>query len=316
MSFAHFTNSGFEANCEAGFANLQKECPCGVNWIAVGGFSNYIMTSYDGISWNSVLINWGPSCVVYNGISWVIGGVSGDVAYSSDGKNWSYTTSGLRTLYDIAWNGSYFLAVGAIGDGTVGAVAYSINGINWIIYDSIAISIGLGVAWNGSYWICVGRDLSENKGIFLSSDGINWTQQSYEINGQGIAWNGSLWVAVGTSTALNIITSPDGINWTGQVSTLIQGFAVAWNGSLWVAVGQGASYPLVTSPDGINWTERSVSIGTIGSSVAWNGALWICGGSSLDYSVDGINWISASAPDGAGDIASISAPNLYPPIGV
>ena len=110
---------------------------------------------------------------------------------------------------------------------------------------------------------------------------------------------GSLIVGVGFGTNHSIVTSGDGITWTGRGNTIFSSAnAVAWNGSLWVAVGEGTNDTIATSPDGITWTGRGKPILTNrGDGVAWNGNRWVAVGvganDTIAYSDDGSNWIGA-----------------------
>ena len=257
---------------------------------------------------------------------WIAGGSNASavtIQTSLDGINWYNRTNTITGItYGVAWNGSYFLAVGtqsATGTGPI--IQTSSNGYNWTNQSALNASLGplYCVATNGSLWVIGG---AQNTGqligtyggtaIQTSTDGSNWTARTNapltQVN--GVAWNGTLWVGVGLGilafatgpfsigSLCTIQTSTDGINWTGRMSGFtVAGQAIAWNGSLWVAVGissggTGACY-IQTSPDGINWTNRPCTFTTAAYSVAWNGSTWLVGGqgtNTLVSSPDGITW--------------------------
>lgn len=75
--------------------------------------------------------------------------------------------------YSVAWNWSYWVAVGS---GDTNTVAYSYNGTDWV---TTTYLYGKSITWNGSYCIVVGYgQISENKtSIFYSKMvkiGKNW----------------------------------------------------------------------------------------------------------------------------------------------
>ena len=98
--------------------------------------------------------------------AWVAIGISstGSVATSPDGLTWVPSNddpfSG-GTGKGIAWNGSYWVAVGTNTGGTV-TIAKSTNGTTWTAATDNPFSGGggEGIAWNGSYWVAVGAHMS------------------------------------------------------------------------------------------------------------------------------------------------------------
>ena len=117
-----------------------------------------------------------------------------------------------------------------------------------------------------------------------------------------------------------ILTSNDGITWTGSKSAnsvfkiaslpivgVVSGaIDVAWNGSIWVAVGGGKN-AIATSKDGITWKASksansvfkvvNVDLAPVTaecSGVAWNGSFWVAvstaGKNAIATSKDGITW--------------------------
>jgi hypothetical protein len=70
----------------------------------------------------------------------------------------------------------------------------------------------------------------------------------------GIAYGNSTFVAIGT--AGTIITSTDGITWTGRTSSTTNTLnAIAFGGGVFATTGAGGI--ILTSPDGITWTSRA-----------------------------------------------------------
>jgi len=106
-----------------------------------------------------------------------------------------------------------------------------------------------------------------------------------------VTWTGSQAVAVGDNGA--ILTSPDGINWTQQVSgTTEQLLSVVWTGNQLVVVGYFGV--ILTSPDGKMWSSRASKIGNPLLSVVWADTQLVAVGlnGTILTSPDGINWTS------------------------
>ena len=121
-----------------------------------------------------------------------------------------------------------------------------------------------------------------------------------------VTWSGKQFVAVGKGGV--VVTSPDGITWTGHASPInvLTGTtlnAVAWLGNQYVAVGSNGGGPIclpnqacpafvvanyaviLTSPDGLSWTNRFPSaLSTVGGTTLndamWSGTQYVAVGSS------------------------------------
>ena len=134
-----------------------------------------------------------------------------------------------------------------------------------------------------------------------------WTSRasSNETNGwRNVCWSPELgiFVAVSEDGSSRVMTSSNGINWTGRTSAIIE--ANNWRGICWspelkifVAVGYGGSNRVMTSPDGINWTGRL----SANETSYWLGVCWspqqgqfvavaYVGSKKVMTSPDGTNW--------------------------
>lgn len=248
---------------------------------------------------------------------------AGSIQYSSDGINWSDSSSGGfsgNSGYGVAWNGTLWVAVGDNG-GATGSIKYSRDGNNWTNNSSGGFTqSGRYVAWNGRIWIAVGENAGATGSIQYSTDGSNWTNSvsgGFTNGGFGVAWNGRIWVAVGDNGGTgNIQYSTDGLNWSNSSVASFTGSAIAWNGRLWIAVGTGltAAASIQYSYDGINWSNFISGTGfdNGGAGVAWNGQMWVAVGGdqvsarSIKYSYDGLNWFDSAS----GAFPIVSAPNV------
>ena len=103
-----------------------------------------------------------------------------------------------------------------------------------------------------------------------------------------------------------VMTSPDGITWTGRTSADATTFwlSVTWSGTQFVAVGgYGSTYIVMTSPDGITWTGQTagVDLSTALKSVTWTGTQFVAvgayGTSRVMTSPDGITWTGRTSAD-------------------
>ena len=196
-----------------------------------------------------------------------MGGTTRQLGYSTDGINWTAsTTSGDIDLASIAWNGSYWLAVG--GNTTTSPnVLQSYDGINW----SETVNVGgdgtylSALCWNGSFWV-----MSGNSYTYTSTDAITWTSSIALSDGQSfseIAWDGSKFIAVSyDNPSLNTIYyGYDGLTWAPGNCDQLPGtncYGIASNRVL-PNVGQGSGGgggggTGYTGPTGsgafINWT--------------------------------------------------------------
>ena len=216
----------------------------GQEWVAVGmDGSNSIAYSSNGIQWQplggSAFGNYDNggygACVAWGNNMWVAGGTGAcTIATSPDGLNWTavdssagyiFSGDGPGLVYDIAYNGTHWVAVGTGGNGTV---AYSSDAVNWQFAD-------------------------------------NGGSPFFQYGGISVAWNGVQWMAGGqTTNGYALITSSNVSDWTPIANTLADGFyasvyGIDWNGSVWTITGYidipSAGYYMAYSSDGSNFTS-------------------------------------------------------------
>ena len=307
----------------------------GSYWIAVGYNSDSsvcMATSPDGMIWTSSPSTIGPGNAVASrrvlyqktqvipkvvtesfcvAVGYDRNGAS-LITHSYDGLVWAPSVLPFNNLYGIAWNGSYWAAVGA--DGSV-CIAISSDGINWLQSTNNPFNSGQGrgIAWSGTYWVAVGYNSNNSVCIATSPDGMNWsasTQNPFTSGeGYGIAWNGTYWVAVGynSGNTVCISKSSDGLNWTASTNNPFTGgygYGIAWNGLLWVAVGynSGNTICISTSSNGLDWTDANGNPfdGGEGKGIAWNGTYWVAVGYNsgnticISTSSNGLDWTDAN----------------------
>ena len=231
------------------------------------------------------------------------------IAYSYDTLNWTKSTS---DPFDgaigksVAWNGSYWIAVGYSPSG--GIIAKSNDGDIWTTSTDTPLNVINDVKWNESYWVAVGSNSDNTVCITTSSDGVSWTASTSNPLSGGtavcVAWNGTQWLVGGNNpdSVVCIAVSTDGTNWVASTNnpfSIANGFA--WNGTFWIGVGyQPASNSIAKSTDGMNWTLVASSLTDVYKAVAWNGTYWVAVGIinvpsvSIAVSTDGDNWIPST----------------------
>jgi hypothetical protein len=198
----------------------------GSEFIAVGE-QKTIISSTDGKTWQTLTSGgwedgWLMS-VATSGSTWVAVGskFSGhspnkEIYASKDGRSWS------RVVNDDNKRGPYFKKV----------------------------------IWAGNQFVAVGDNRPSDHSsplIATSPDGYNWTDRSLEnpwTSLYDITYTGSFYIAIGDNA---FIKSPDGITWSIVPANMTRGRAIVYTGKQLVAIGAS----VLTSPDGINWTGDS-----------------------------------------------------------
>jgi hypothetical protein len=281
----------------------------GTVWAAVGYDATTgakVATSRDGVSWTqipgaNIPIAGVLYSIMWNGTIWMVGGDgsptddanTASIAWSTNLITWNAITNTdtkITITKRIAWNGMYWVAVGA---GDVSTIMHSldIGGLRWEdTYVSSSntnktasiISVVNDVVWGGGRWVAVGRGNSITGGLGVSilysvdtpvsggrpaeyaMTGRRWTgvagsAQLFPYGANSISWNGKRFVATGPasgacSTSNIIAWSADGISWNAYSTT-----KTVAPGQRWVAVGSGSRANIALSADGRVWTDVSGS---------------------------------------------------------
>ena len=211
--------------------------------------------------------------------------------------------------------------VAVASNGAIGSqVITSDDGITWAIKPAAANNQWRSVAWSLSLnrLVAVADSGTGNRVMTSNNFGDTWTTQSTAL-GLDNLWNSVVWapelslfVAVAGSGTNRVMTSPDGITWTGRIAAQ----AIVWNSvcwspelSLFVAVGTDSTVnKIMTSSNGIDWFNRPMpviaSLNTSWTSVCWSAELGLFVASSnavvnstrIITSPDGINWTGIMVP--------------------
>jgi hypothetical protein len=239
-------------------------------------------------------------------------------------------------LYDVAWDGQVFIAVGYGG-----AIWTSVDGIDWVARESgtesdlfavaaddhgifavgafiVLLSTDHGETWsakarpdfigltsvavNASQVIAIGGvpDLFFAK-IMISEDrGDTWQINDFFEWATGLVYEDGLFVA---TTMSNVLVSSDGKVWNNVL--LHEWTRWGWlrvvihDGSQFIVAGDGGT--VFSSLDAFNWTKLPTPFEDVDyQSAAWNGSrLVLAGGVSYEYWRDGIyRPIGLSSTDG------------------
>jgi hypothetical protein len=247
-----------------------------------------VALSNNGINWRVATSNpFTPSAqYVAYGNRWVaVGSGSNTIADSTDGDTWTgqgntvFTTRGQA----VAYNGTnMWVAVGSGGNN----VANSTTGTSFLGLGAqpFISGAGRGVVWGTDKFVIVG---SGAVSIGWSSDGLTFSpvpaSASICPTLNEVAHNGSLFMAVGITAGgtHNILTSPDGITWTGVATTdFANVLGVCWVGDKWVITGSGTiggisnRVAYSTNVAGTEWVYLGTQqFATSGQAVVWNGSL-------------------------------------------
>jgi len=193
--------------------------------------------------------------IAYGDGKFVAVGIGGDIAYSSDGINWTAVTNN-----QINYNG-YYPSI-AYGNGKFVAscgnrIAYSTNGVIWTEVT--------GHPFNGNYVekitfandkFFAGGKSGGYDAVYYSSDGNTWTWVGSNI--YSIAYGNGKFVAatyyINYEGYYNhIMNSTDGLNWNNVTNTtfITSGISdIIYGNDKFVAIGSGTAY----SSDGMTWT--------------------------------------------------------------
>lgn len=246
--------------------------------------TNRIAVSNNGITWT---VHPTPEANSWRAVAWGPGvgpGVGRFVAVAASGTNRIITSENGTTWSNVVGapvgfftnlnylNGNYIILLG-------GSVYTSPDGLTWSLSTNIAAGDWRNSTYSPSLDLYIGVGIVSNA-VTKSTNGVDWSVVTVapEISGSSwwdICWSPELglFCAVGTERAptpfeSNIITSPDGDNWTYYAVSLPSGLTgVSWSPLLGLFVAVGTDF-VVSSPDGINWTVRSVPAG------GWNSIAW------------------------------------------
>ena len=326
--------SGYENIPTVTIANFNR-LPSGID---TSKFVNVPLTKEVGRSWNKITA---PADISYNGVDYTpegvfvaVGSTSG-IHTSTDGNNWSVSTTGnFGTFKGVVGLSSEVVVVGGAGTIARSTNAASSFGPTNIYqrkqvgfipsYTPRNIPQSLNAAAVGSYIFPnaltgIGTTVPHERVVVVGAAGtILYTEPglaglttSFVISNKfatqdfhGVGYHDGTFVAVGNQGS--IYRSTDGETWSGVTTTSITTNLkdVKYGENVWIAVGAAGTI-ISSADDGLNWSVVSAG-GTFQlNSVAYQDDVWLAvGGAGMAMnSTDGETWykkhvVSAGTPLG------------------
>ena len=255
-------------------------------WVTVGlsrTSTTRAMTSPYGNVWTAHALAIGQwTDVAYGNGVFVAVGITGSTRAmtSVDGVTWVQQAVSIGEWFAITFGNGVFVAV--TKNGSTDGVMTSVDGVTWNFYyiepgrwENIAYGNGtfVAVTFNGGSRVATSTDNGETWS-YNSVDDRTWSSITYgTVNGVG------LFVAVsGTYVGNDIMTSPDGTNWTYY---LTDAHNLPWNCITYgngMFIGASTSFgthTALSSSDGVNWEVYLVDPSNAWSTVAYGGGTFL-----------------------------------------
>lgn len=232
---------------------------------------NYLNGVYrysdDGVSWNGGdfglndklnAVIWDGSKYVAVGRDWNGSAWLGVIYTSTDGSSWTQRYFAGEELWDVAYNGSIYVAAGELG-----TYATSADGINWTGQSIGGVSEDFrGIDFGNGVFVMVGGDSGLDPIVLTSADGSSWVDESAGVGTPQalykIQYCDDLFLASGFYARLRTSTN-NGQTFTSNRANREQMEALTFGNDLFFASGidkDDADSPVtVISTDGENWTE-------------------------------------------------------------
>ena len=164
-------------------------------------------------------------------------GYSGTILTSTDGLVWNSRANNTSTLrlVGVTWTGSQFVVISNEG----GFVETSPDAMIWTTRDVGTANVFRSVVWTGTQVVITGESQLVGTAptpVRTSPDGITWTMRTTGGTASYYAttWTGSRLISVGTGVTQS---SPDAVTWTTGGTTSINLLGVGSSPTLAVAVG-------------------------------------------------------------------------------
>jgi photosystem II stability/assembly factor-like uncharacterized protein len=250
-----------------------------INRFILGGNTNILFTSPDGITWTQQTISGSTGNIhdisIDDTSSYIVLASSGGVTYSTNATSWTFIAFGggiLSVNYDVT--NSKFLAVSdsrylyasktAIGTWT------TVNAVRNKVYRGTCDSNSGGKIFA----------FSEGGGVveFNTSTNTDTLRVAPGFSTKDAVYGNGVYVVLVTDADSSIYTSTDGITWTyRRYNTVSTNYAFAGrrikylNGNFIILC---ASTILFTSTNGVNWTERAIT-NTTKNDIVWTGTNYV-----------------------------------------
>jgi len=183
----------------------------------------------------------------------------------------------------------------AVGEG--GAIFQSVDCLSWSRVQSAAVGSLRAIACgNGRFVVTEGSTYEKIQNILTSPDGTNWTRHSSPFPLNNIVFGRGLFVAVALENALAGV-STNGLDWNWQYLGSTFPLGIGMNDTLFMVAGNQT----FTSPSGSNWVAGTRTFFTP-SSIAYGNGTFVCVSLFPSYpsnpytTTDGLEWTLWPAP--------------------
>jgi len=240
-----------------------------------------------------------------------VSGAGGSGSPETTGWTSRATTETSANYVEVAYGSGTYVALASAGSFLV-----SSDGITWSSYSNAAddvpgtwYDVAYGEPGGSGRFVAVctrGGTNGTLKRAVYSSDGTSWTigtTPSSSTVWTGVTWGGGQYVACGygVSPTHELMTSTDGITWTGRGTVSGSQLNAVCHGTpggsdLYVAVGLSGT--IATSPDGVTWTNRTGPSITF-RDVVYGGGTFVAVGTlgGIATSTNGTDWTDRSTGD-------------------
>jgi surface protein len=230
-------------------------------FVAFMGNSSNAVTSPDGITWTQRTL---PTSTAWQSIAYgngtfvLIGSGSSIAATSTDGITWTQRTLPTSANWQsIAYGNGTFVAIAYNSS----IAATSTDGITWTQRTLPTSANWQSIAYGNGTFVAIAFNSTV---AATSTDGITWTQRTTPTatSWQAIGYGNGTFVAV-SATNISA-TSTDGITWTRRTLPATANWRKPIYADGLFVVGRAGVSQVITSPNGINWTFRSLSVSSQG----------------------------------------------------
>jgi hypothetical protein len=221
---------------------------------------------------------------------WIMPGIMWTCANNIIGSSWKSVGYGNGLFVAVALSGSYNIMT-------------SLDGIFWQPRNQSSLAISSVCYGNGLFVAVSPTSMPDFSQVLTNSEPIvlPWVNRFASSGNywQSVCYGYGLFVAVANGgVGYRVMTSPDGITWTGRSCPSNQWLSVCYGNGIFVAVSSGGgANNVMTSPNGTTWTIRTTPTQNDSwRSVCYGNGLFVAvaqintGYTQVMTSPDGITW--------------------------
>lgn len=268
----------------------------GINKFYAVTTAGKVLSSTDGAIWTAITIGTGSNLtsIAVSSTAIVIGDASGYVHTSSNGTSWSHKKLDETFFINsvLSLNNRFY------ANDALGWIYTSENGYDWwrmgTPFKTTSASTPnqiFGGLYDGTTYFLFGYDGSSYGGIFTSTNGVSFQQQTKgsTMTSQNAFYANDVYMQLGND---GMVVSTDGIVWQypyGGSHT-----SVMYDGTRYIAVGKNGSDGFIKrSSDALNWTKVNSQLLPALQSIAYGNGNYVAvsnSSGSVLTSNDAVNW--------------------------